>query len=147
MARTRIIEIEKPSKNTKLGLTLGGKEEEDIQIISINAGWLFDESELQIGMIIHKINNKAFSSYAKGVSLLKEAEGNLTIGASFPENPQPKTKVVSGEWSLNDLRLLVKGLELYGAKASASVLSGFISSRTLSQVKGKINTFKRYARL
>ena len=144
LTKKHIIEETKSSKETKLGLTLGGKEEEDIQIISINAGSIFDESELQIGMIIHKINNKAFSSYAKGVSLLKEAEGNLTIEASFPENPQPKTTFNSGEWSLDELHLLVKGLELYGAKASVSVLAGFIRSKTKSQVYNKISKIKRH---
>ena len=149
LTRKCIIEKTKPSKETKLGLTLRGKlgltlrGKEDIQIISINPGSLFDESELQIGMIIHKINKEIFSSYNDGVKLLKEAKGNLIIEASFPNEPKPNNTGKSGEWSLDELRLLVKGLELYGTTTDASVLAGFIRSRTHIQVKGKIRLIKR----
>ena len=171
MTRKCIIEKTKPSKETKLGLTLRGKlgltlrGKEDIQIISINPGSLFDESELQIGMIIHKINKEIFSSYNDGVKLLKEAEGDLTIEASFPEKPQPLENCQNGKWSLDEIRLLSKGLEVYGVccldrrtrggftevyganagwKELAGVQAGFIRSKTTSQVRTKLYDLRPY---
>jgi len=74
------ITVFKSSKDAKLGLDIKKAEEgASLRVTSIDAGSLFEDSELKVGMMIQSINERTFTSFKDGVALLKEAEGACKV--------------------------------------------------------------------
>jgi len=77
--------VTKPSKDTKLGLGIGQERgSTSVFITTISQTSLFKGTALKVGMIIETINGIRYSSFSHGSSLLKAAEGQLTIVATDP---------------------------------------------------------------
>jgi len=74
------IPVVKSSKDARLGLGIKKAEEgASLEVTSIDPGSLFESSELKVGMMIQSVNNRRFTSFDQGVTLLKEAVGECEI--------------------------------------------------------------------
>ena len=74
------ITVVKSSKDARLGLDIKKAEEgASLEVTSIDPGSLFESSELRAGMMIQSVNEKRFTSFDRGVALLKEAEGECKV--------------------------------------------------------------------
>ena len=81
------ITVLKPSKDTKLGMTIGkatigkaeGNTESSIKVTDISPDSLFHGTALKPNQFIQSINGKAYASFEEGMGLLKTIEGPLTI--------------------------------------------------------------------
>ena len=104
--------IIKPSIDSKLGLSL-----HHMQVTRISSESLFDNTTLEIGMIIRSINGNTYTSYLDGFNLLKNAEpGKLVIEASYPTISTELPLAINAKkyiWNENEKRLFVRGYEMY----------------------------------
>ena len=74
------ITVFKSSKDARLGLDIKKAEEgARLEVTSIDPGSIFESSELRVGMMIQSVNKIPFTSFDRGVTLLKEAEGKVAI--------------------------------------------------------------------
>ncbi|KAL7554091.1 hypothetical protein ACHAWF_017481 [Thalassiosira exigua] len=83
--REVILTINKPSKDTKLGLTVtqekGGNT---IKVTSMMADSLFVHTQLKVGMMLRTVNGRSCDSFGEGFDVLKSTAGEVTIVASDP---------------------------------------------------------------
>lgn len=77
-----VVVITKPSKDAKLGLDLGFGEGGMIDITAIDPKGPIADTDLRVGMKIDAVNGKKYITYNEGMSLLKEAKGDVRIVAS-----------------------------------------------------------------
>jgi len=88
---THNIFVVKPSKDTKLGLTIKQKDVA-VFVSSIHPNSLFVGTSLMEGMILQSINGIGYESIQDVVKLLREAEGTINIVASSSSSlSMPKT--------------------------------------------------------
>ena len=85
LVQRRVITVfcNKPSKDTKLGLTIvqNAGEGDGIYITSIAPGGLLAGTELKVGMKVLRINGRNFSTCAQCVEYLKAVVGQVTVVA------------------------------------------------------------------
>ena len=74
------ITVNRSSANVSIGLYIQ-RLEKSIIVTGIESKGLFDGTDLESNMILESINGIRYSSYEEGKTLLKKAQGRVTIVA------------------------------------------------------------------
>ncbi len=86
-----VVTVFKPSKDSKLGIGLVGAAG-CVTVLSIAKDGLFSTTSLKVGMIVETINNVKCTDAGHGVSVLREAERQVTIVALHAEKAKKALK-------------------------------------------------------
>eukprot|EP00571_Detonula_confervacea_P016055 CAMPEP_0172307910 /NCGR_PEP_ID=MMETSP1058-20130122/8667_1 /TAXON_ID=83371 /ORGANISM="Detonula confervacea, Strain CCMP 353" /LENGTH=638 /DNA_ID=CAMNT_0013020217 /DNA_START=36 /DNA_END=1952 /DNA_ORIENTATION=+ len=80
--------VTKPSKGSSLGLNIQQGNGSTVRVVSVASDSLFIGTNMRAGMLLETINGSKCTTTTEAVTLIKAAEGQITIVAAVPPTAQ-----------------------------------------------------------
>ena len=137
----------KPTRDTKTGIGLTTFTDGTVRITSIPENSMFASTDLKCGMTVETINGVNIATSKEAVTLMKEAEDQVVIVASFaPQAPSQKRASVAPTNTVpNDIesqsqksRAATSNPARTSGKAIASMVCGIISIFFIGFILGPV---------